>query len=112
MPWLRAQARGIDHAAVLAGAAARATGTRVVRALRQRLAGTQVDRAGRASRVAPGESVARLIPRCRARRSLSGRHAVLVDDVRTTGATLAESACALRFLGAARVDAAVVSVAE
>lgn len=112
MPWLRTHARGIDHSAVLAAAASRATGVRVVGALGQRLVGTQVDRAGRDARVAPGEARARFIPRARARRVLAGMHAVLVDDVRTTGATLAESARALRFLGAARIDAAVVSVAE
>ena len=112
MPWLRANARGIDHSAVIAAAASRATGVRMVRALGQRLVGTQVDRTGRASRASAGESRARFIPRPRARRALSGLHAVLVDDVRTTGATLAESARALRFLGASRVDAAVISVAE
>lgn len=112
MPWLRAHARGIDHSAVLAAAASRASGVRVVHALSQRLVGTQVDRAARTSRVAPGEACARFIPRDRARRALAGTHAVLVDDVRTTGATLAESARALRFLGAVRVDSAVVSVAE
>ena len=112
MPWLRAHSRGIDHSAVIAAAASRATGVRMMRALGQRLVGTQVDRTGRASRASAGESRARFIPRPRARRALSGLHAVLVDDVRTTGATLAESARALRFLGASRVDAAVISVAE
>jgi predicted amidophosphoribosyltransferase len=96
MPWLRAHARGIDHSAVLAAAASRASGVRVVHALTQRLVGTQVDRAARTSRVAPGEACARFIPRDRARRVLAGTHAVLVDDVRTTGATLAESARAIR----------------
>jgi predicted amidophosphoribosyltransferase len=37
---------------------------------------------------------------------------VLVDDVRTTGTTLADAARVLRALGAARVTAAVVSVRE
>jgi predicted amidophosphoribosyltransferase len=37
---------------------------------------------------------------------------VLVDDVRTTGSTLAEAAAVLRGAGAVRVSAAVVSVKD
>jgi predicted amidophosphoribosyltransferase len=37
---------------------------------------------------------------------------VLVDDVRTTGATLADAARMLRLAGAGRVTAAVASVRE
>lgn len=112
MPWIRARARGIDHAAVLAGAASRVARVPVVRPLRQRMLGTQVDRAARAARVAAADAPQRFLAHVRAGRMVAGMHVVLVDDVRTTGATLAESAALMRGLGAVRVDAAVVSVAE
>lgn len=110
-PWLRERERGIDHAGVLATAAAGALGLEVARPLRQRASGTQVDRSSREGRA---HAIARFEPRgglARCRAAVAGRHAIVIDDVRTTGATLAEVGSWLRWMGAARVDAGVVTVA-
>jgi len=108
-PWLRTAARGMDHAAALARGASRATGVRVHRPIAQRLGGSQVNATARASRVARSS---RFRPRWRGAERVAGMHVVLVDDVRTTGATLADASRALRSLGAGRVTAAVISVRE
>ena len=108
-PWLRTRARGIDHARALADGAARVLRVPVRRVLRQRLAGTQVDANARADRASRAD-------RWRAHRScalrVAGAHVILVDDVRTTGATLESASGVLRTHGASRITAAVVTVKD
>lgn len=108
-PWLRAMARGIDHSAALTRGVRRVTGLRTARPLRQVHGRTQVESSALAERAARG---ARFVLRARGARSIAGAHVVLVDDVRTTGATLADAARMLRAAGAGRVTAAVASVRE
>jgi predicted amidophosphoribosyltransferase len=108
-PWLRTRARGIDHARALADGAARVLRVPVRRVLRQRLAGTQVDADGRADRALRADRL-RAHRSCAAR--VAGAHVILVDDVRTTGATLEAASGVLRSHGASRITAAVVTVKE
>lgn len=108
-PWLRTRARGIDHARALADGAALVLRVPVHRALRQRLAGTQVDAAARADRALRAD---RWRPHRSCGARVAGAHVILVDDVRTTGATLEAAAVVLRSHGASRITAAVVSVKE
>ena len=97
----RARARGYDQAALLAAALGRRAGLPVVDCLerRDRGAGRQVGRT-RAHRLAglDGALAVRRGARPPAR-------AVLVDDVVTTGATVAACAAALQAAGAAEVAA-------
>ncbi len=97
------RARGHDHARRLAAAAARRLATRVLPVLvhaRSVQDQSELDAAARAANLAGA---------LRARRRLDGLVVVVVDDVVTTGATLAEAARALTAAGAEVRGAAVVA---
>lgn len=110
MPWQRRMFRGIDHARVIASGVAESLRAETWHVLRKlngdpQLAMTSTDRkraGGRGLRIRP-----RL-----GGWPLQGRRVVLVDDVRTTGATIRRAVRLLRRLGPAEVTAAVVAVAD
>lgn len=104
----RRLARGIDHAHEISSGLAATVNATVVRALRMRATARQagLDREARLGR-AP-----RLALRARAARSLAGRSVVLVDDIRTTGATLNEARELLSAAGVKRLVGAVACVTE
>jgi ComF family protein len=99
----RRRDRGFDQAELLAREAGRELGLPVVDALaRTERTGAQHE-LGRSARQA---NVSRVFTVAPSRRSeLAGRWAILVDDVSTTGATLAACASALYTAGAAAVSA-------
>jgi predicted amidophosphoribosyltransferase len=98
----RRRRRGYDQAELLARALARRLG-RPVRATLGRRAGPAQTDLGRVGRLAhPGFD---------ARRPLGGLRVIVVDDVATTGATLAAAARALRQAGAAEVHGATAASA-
>lgn len=88
----RAAARGADHARLLAEAVARAAGVRCHRTLVRAPGPPQTGRT-RAQRLAEG-------PGFTARYDLSGLVVAIVDDVTTTGATLAAAGRAVTAAGA------------
>lgn len=107
MPWIRSWWRGIDHAAVIASGVASELDIPLVSPLSQRLGPTQASR----SRTDRQRSSKRFHPRRRGSVSLQdvGR-VLLVDDVRTTGASLRQAAICLRAAGATEVIGAVLAV--
>lgn len=103
----RVRDRGYDQAALLAAEAGRRLGTPVSLAVERTRATTaqfDLDRAGRAANLGGAFGVAS------ARRAdIQGRWLILVDDVTTTGATLAACATVLLEAGAAAVSGLTVA---
>ena len=92
---VRAAARGFDPAEILARGVARELGARCLRLLDRRPGPPQTGLAATARRAGPHFVARRIAP----------SHVLLVDDIATTGATLAAAAAALRVAGARNVVA-------
>ena len=100
--------RGIDHSDIIASAFANELRFPLRRALWQRFGRTQktLNRSGRLQRLQ------RFALRRWHVKSVLGKNVILVDDIRTTGATLSQATQVLLNAGATRVVAAVVCVVE
>jgi ComF family protein len=103
----RLSERGYNHAALLAAPVARALGARfaptALLRLRDTPAQATLDRSARLENVEGAFRARGAVP-------LAGRRVLLVDDVRTTGATLEACARALRAGGAAEIATLVLAV--
>ena len=107
----RERRRGYDQAALLADVAGERLGLPVVRALERQRATVAQFELGRDERAAnvDGAFQVRAGLGAGAARAISGRWILLVDDVVTTGATLAACAFALERAGALAVSAIAVA---
>ena len=105
--WTRRLLRGYNQSAILAKRVRRPgmrINTELVRVRRTRMQPVMVSDAARRRNVAGAFAV-------RERHRFAGRVVCLVDDIKTTGATLNECARVLKEAGAARVYALVLAVA-
>lgn len=110
MPWQRRLYRGIDHARVIASGVAEAVEAPMWSVLSKVNGAPQLALQPSARHAMGGRGL-----RVRHRMGgwdLAGRDVVLVDDVRTTGATLRRAVKLLRGFQPARIVVAVVAVAD
>lgn len=100
--------RGIDHSDIIASALAKELRLPLRRPLWQRFGRSQktLNRRGRLRRLQ------RFGVRFGHANSVAGKSVLLVDDIRTTGATIEQARQVLLGAGAARVAAAVVCMVE
>ena len=107
-PFLRRVMRGIDHSDIIASALAKELRLPLRRALWQRFGRTQktLNRKNRLRRLQ------RFGVRFGHAHSVVGKSVILVDDIRTTGATIEQASRVLLDAGAARVAAAVICLVE
>ncbi len=96
----RIRMHGVDHGALLARALARITDSAVMPCLRRAPGPAQTGRDARARRLGPTLGCIR---------DVGGATILVVDDVATTGGTLAAAARALRAASAAAVFAATIA---
>lgn len=103
--WLRQWRRGFNQSELLARALARRTGVPVVKALsRARWTRAQAGLSNHARR--------RNVTKAFRARPMDGRSVLLIDDVMTTGSTVAACALALKRAGARRVVVLTVARAD
>lgn len=107
MHWTRRWWRGFDQAELLAKSVARNRGWRplpLLRRVRRTAPQTAIPPSQRTTNVTRAFAIDEL--------DLEGRDVILVDDVKTTGATLSQCARLLRSHGARTVHATVAAVGD
>lgn len=106
---MRAAERGFNQSALLARPIARHLGVplraRTLERIRDTPKQAALDRASRHMNVAAAF-------RCRDAKAVSGRRVLLVDDVRTTGATMTECRVALEEAGARAISCYVLAIRD